>query len=61
MFLISETHQPDLEEITGYIRRKEIRQPISKTSIKKLGNYEGSKRNRDADNLLFSAYRRSAN
>jgi len=35
MFLILEIHQPDLEEIIGYIRRKEIRQPISKTSIMK--------------------------
>ena len=35
MFLILEIHQPDLEEIIGYIRRKEIRQSISKISIMK--------------------------
>lgn len=35
MFLILEIHQPDLEEIIGYVRRKEIRQSISKTSIMK--------------------------
>jgi predicted nucleotidyltransferase component of viral defense system len=35
MFLILEIHQPDLEEIIGYMRRKEIRQSISKTSIMK--------------------------
>jgi predicted nucleotidyltransferase component of viral defense system len=35
MFLILEIHQPDLEEIIGCIRRKEIRQSISKTSIMK--------------------------
>jgi len=33
MFLILEIHQPDLEEIIGYIRRKEIRQSISKISL----------------------------
>jgi len=35
MFLILEIHQLDLEEIIGYMRRKEIRQSISKTSIMK--------------------------
>ena len=35
MFLILEMHQPDLEEIIGYMRRKEIRQSISKISIMK--------------------------
>ena len=35
MFLILEIHQPDLEEIIGYVWRKEIRHPISKTNIMK--------------------------
>ena len=35
MFLILEIHQPDLEEIIGYVRQKEIRHSISKTSIMK--------------------------
>ena len=38
MFLILESHHLDLKEITSYIRQKEIRQPISKTSI--IKNWE---------------------
>ena len=33
MHLILKTHSIDLDEILGYIRQKEIRKPISKTSI----------------------------
>jgi predicted nucleotidyltransferase component of viral defense system len=35
MYLILETHRVDLKEVTGYVQRKEIRQPISKVSISK--------------------------
>jgi predicted nucleotidyltransferase component of viral defense system len=35
IYLILEKHRVDLEEVTGYVQRKEIRQPISKASISK--------------------------
>lgn len=56
MFLILESHQLDLEEITGYIRRKEIRQPISKTSMMK--NWEIT-RDQKEDEIMAIYYSRT--
>lgn len=38
MFLLLEEYKPDLSEVIGYVKRKEIRKPITKTSI--LGNWK---------------------
>jgi len=54
MFLILEIHQPDLEEIIGYIRRKEIRQSISKTSIMKNGVITRADKESDRQTTYYS-------
>ncbi len=52
IFLILETHQLNLEEITDYIRQKEIREPISKKNIVK--NWEITKDQKESEkNIIF--------
>ena len=51
IFLILEKHQLNLEEITGYIRRKEIRQPISKKNI--IKNWEITKEQKENEKKII--------
>lgn len=47
LFLLLEKYSLDLAEIVGYIKRKEIREPITKTKI--LGNWEVIGTQKDAE------------
>ena len=51
IFLILEKHQLNLEEITGYMRRKEIRQPISKKNI--IKNWEITKDQKESEKKII--------
>ena len=51
IFLILEKHQLNLEEITGYIRRKEIRQPINKKNI--IKNWEITKEQKENEKKII--------
>ena len=51
IFLILEKHQLNLEEITGYMRRKEIRQPISKKKI--IKNWEITKDQKESEKKII--------
>jgi hypothetical protein len=44
VYLILKNYKIDLQEIIGFIREKEIRNPITKAMITKLGDYKSPKR-----------------
>ena len=54
LFLLLEKHQLDLQEVIGYIRQKEIRHPISKTSILTNWKIIGSQKEAEMKNIFCS-------
>ena len=44
VYLILKNYKIDLQEISNYIRQKEIRNPITKAKITKLGDHKSPKR-----------------
>jgi predicted nucleotidyltransferase component of viral defense system len=54
LFWLEEIHNLDLNEIVSYISRKEIRKPISKTSILRNWNVVGTQKTAEMSQVYYS-------
>jgi len=53
-FLLAETYQVDLEEISTYVRQKEIRKPITKSSIRDNWAIVGTQKDTEMSQVFYS-------
>lgn len=53
LFLILEKYRLDLDEIIGYVGRKEIRQPIAKESIKRNWSIIGTQKDMEMSQIYY--------
>ncbi len=56
LFLILEKYQLNLDEIIGYIKQKEIRQPITKSSIKNNWAIIGTQKEAEMSQIHYSRF-----
>lgn len=54
LFLLLEKYQPDLSEIIGYIKQKEIRKPITKESIKNNWQVVVTQKDLEMNQIFYS-------
>lgn len=54
VYLIQKTHQLDLQEILGYVRQKEIRKPITKSSILRNWKLTGEQKIAEKQIIFYS-------
>ncbi len=54
LFLLIEKYQPDLQKIMGYIKQKEIRQPITKASILSNWKITGTQKEAEMNSIFYS-------
>lgn len=54
VYLIHNTHQLDLQEILGYVQQKEIRKPITKSSILRNWNLTGEQKEAEKQIIFYS-------
>lgn len=54
IFLLLEKYKPNLQEIIGYVKQKEIRKPITKTSIKNNWMIVGTQKNQEMNQIYYS-------
>jgi len=54
LYLLWEKYQPDLNEIIGYVKQKEIRKPITKTNIKNNWLVVGTQKNLEMNQIYYS-------
>lgn len=54
LYLLLNKYQPDLNEIIGYVKQKEIRKPITKTSIKNNWLVVGTQKNLEMNQIYYS-------
>lgn len=54
IFLLLEKYKSNLQEIIGYVKQKEIRKPITKTSIKNNWMIVGTQKNQEMNQIYYS-------